>query len=89
MSGDIAFFFMALTAIIRVCIISDITSIIELFPCREHRQQSVRLHTSEFSDTDDKPNKVKFTWCYAENRPFINLHESPGIFNDKFNPVFS
>lgn len=45
--------------------------------------------TSEFSDTDDKLNKVKFTWRFAENRPFVNLYELPGIFNDKFNPVFS
>lgn len=45
--------------------------------------------TSEFSDTDDKPNTVKFTWRFAENRPFVKLYESPGIFNDKFNPTFS
>lgn len=45
--------------------------------------------TSEFSDTDDKLNKVKFTWRFSENRPFVKLYESPGIFNDKFNPVFT
>lgn len=45
--------------------------------------------TSELSDTDEKLNSVKFTWRFAENRPKIAVSQSPGIFNDKFNPTFS
>lgn len=45
--------------------------------------------TSEISDTDEKPNSVKFTWRFAENRPEVNIPTSPGIFNDKFQPPFS
>lgn len=45
--------------------------------------------TSELSDTDEKPNSVKFTWRFAENRPKIAVSQSPGIFNDNFNPTFS
>ena len=45
--------------------------------------------TSELSDTDEKLNSVKFTWRFAENRPKIAAPQSPGIFNDKFNPTFS
>lgn len=45
--------------------------------------------TSELSDTDEKPNKVKFTWRYAENNIKIRTPRTPGIFNDKFNPTFS
>ena len=45
--------------------------------------------TSEISDTDEKLNSVKFTWRFAENRPKIAAPQSPGIFNDKFNPTFS
>lgn len=44
---------------------------------------------SELSDTDEKPNKVKFTWRYAENNIKIRTPRTPGIFNDKFNPTFS
>ena len=45
--------------------------------------------TSEISDTNEKPNSVKFTWRFAENRPKVNIPTSPGIFNDKFQPPFS
>lgn len=45
--------------------------------------------TSELSDTDEKPNSVKFTWRFAEIRPKVNIPTSPGIFNDKFQPPFS
>jgi len=45
--------------------------------------------TSEISYTDEKPNSVKFTWRYAENRPKVKIPTSPGIFNDKFQPPFS
>jgi len=45
--------------------------------------------TSELSDTDEKLNSVKFTWRFAENRPKVAVPESPGIFNEKYNPTFS
>lgn len=45
--------------------------------------------TSELSDTDEKPNSVKFTWRFMENRPKVSLKESPGIFNDKFQPPYT
>lgn len=45
--------------------------------------------TSEISDGDEKLNTVKFTWRFAENRPKVSVPQSPGIFNDKFNPIFS
>jgi hypothetical protein len=45
--------------------------------------------TSELSDTDEKLNSVKFTCRFAENRPKVAVPESPGIFNDKFNPTLS
>ena len=45
--------------------------------------------TCEFSDTDEKLNKVKFTWRHSANRPLMEAPLSPGIFNDKFNPTFS
>ena len=45
--------------------------------------------TSEISDGNDKLNSVKFTWRFADNKPKVAARNSPGIFNDKFNPVFS
>lgn len=45
--------------------------------------------TSELSDSDEKLNKVKFTWRYAVNRPVLQAREDPEIFTDKFNPQFS
>lgn len=45
--------------------------------------------TSELSDTNEKLNSVKFTWRFAENRPKVAVPESPGIFNEKYNPTFS
>lgn len=45
--------------------------------------------TSELSDTDEKPNKIKFTWRYADNSIKNRTPQTPGIFNDKYNPVFS
>ena len=45
--------------------------------------------TSEISDGNDKLNSVKFTWRFADNRPQVSVPDSPGIFNDKFNPIFS
>lgn len=46
-------------------------------------------YTSEISDGDEKLNSVKFTWRFADNRPMVTLPETPGIFNDKFNPIYS
>lgn len=45
--------------------------------------------TCEVKDTDDKLNSVKFTWRYADNRPYLRLSASPGIFTSPYNPVFS
>lgn len=45
--------------------------------------------TSELSDSDEKPNSVKFTWRFMENRPKAQLKSSPGIFNDKFQPPYT
>lgn len=45
--------------------------------------------TCEVQRGDDKLNSVKFTWRFAENRPKVAVPESPGIFNDKYNPTFS
>ncbi|MCM1163367.1 MAG: hypothetical protein NC339_03855 [Muribaculaceae bacterium] len=45
-------------------------------------------YTSELSDSDEKPNSVKFTWRFAENRPKALPPCSPDIFNDIFNPTF-
>ena len=45
--------------------------------------------TCEISDKDDEPNTVKFTWRYADNTPQLLLTQSPGIFNEIYNAVFS
>ena len=45
--------------------------------------------TCEFSETDEKLNKVKFTWRHSANRPLMEAPQTPGIFNDKFNPTYS
>lgn len=46
-------------------------------------------YTCEFSDTDEKLNKVKFTWRFADNKPSVDAPTTPGIFNQNFNPTFS
>ncbi len=46
-------------------------------------------YTCEFSDNNEKLNKVKFTWRFAENTPSVEAPTSPGIFDDKFNSIFS
>ncbi len=43
--------------------------------------------TSELSDTDDKPNSVKFTWRFKDTRPKFNARYSPGIFDTHFQPL--
>lgn len=45
--------------------------------------------TSEISDGDEKLNSVKFTWRFANNLPDVAVPQTPGIFNDKFNPIYS
>ena len=45
--------------------------------------------TSELSDTDDKPNSVKFTWRFKDTRPKFNARYSPGIFDTHFQPPFA
>lgn len=45
--------------------------------------------TSEISNGDDKLNSVKFTWRFVHNLPGIALSDTPGIFNDTFNPIYS
>lgn len=46
-------------------------------------------YTCEMSDSDEKLNKVKFTWRFADNTPTMEKPSTPGIFDDKFNPVFT
>lgn len=45
--------------------------------------------TCEVSDTDEKPNTVKFTWRYEDNRPIVRLSASPGIFTQEYQLPFS
>lgn len=45
--------------------------------------------TAEFSDTDEKPNTVKFTYRFADRSIKCDVPSSPGIFNHNFNPTFS
>ncbi|MCC8120352.1 MAG: hypothetical protein LIP09_16655 [Bacteroidales bacterium] len=45
--------------------------------------------TFEVSDSDEKPNIVKFAWRYADNRPLVRLSSSPGIFTNHYNYSFS
>lgn len=45
--------------------------------------------TCEFSDSDEKLNKIKFTWRHSANRPLMEAPLTPGIFNDKFNPTYT
>lgn len=45
--------------------------------------------TSEISNGDDKLNSVKFTWRFVHNLPGIALPDTPGIFNDTFNQIYS
>ena len=45
--------------------------------------------TCEVQNGDDKLNSVKFTWRFAENRPYVRLSASPGIFTSPYNILFS
>ena len=45
--------------------------------------------TCEMQNGDEKLNKVKFIWRYADNRPIVRLSASPGIFTSPYNPVYS
>lgn len=43
----------------------------------------------EVSDTDEKPNTVKFTWRFEDNRPIVRLFASPGIFTQEYTLPYS
>jgi len=43
----------------------------------------------EISDSDEKPNTVKFTWLHTDVRPLLHLDPSPGIFTSQFDYRFS
>ncbi|MCM1142087.1 MAG: hypothetical protein NC453_26250 [Muribaculum sp.] len=45
--------------------------------------------TCEISDSDDKPNTVKFTWRYTDNRPIVRFSASRGIFTSPFDYRYS
>lgn len=45
--------------------------------------------TCEVSDTDEKPNTVKFTWRFEDNRPIVRLSASSGIFTHEFTLPYS
>ena len=45
--------------------------------------------TCELSDSDEKPNTVKFTWRYTDNRAIVRFTASRGIFTSPFNYVYS
>lgn len=45
--------------------------------------------TCEIQDGDEKLNKVKFTWRFADNRPLVRLSASPGIFTSPYNIVYT
>lgn len=45
--------------------------------------------TCEVSDTDEKPNTVKFTWRFEDNRPIVRLSASPGIFTHEYTLPYS
>lgn len=45
--------------------------------------------TCEVSDTDEKPNTVKFTWRFEDNRPIVRLAASPGIFTKEYTLPYS
>ena len=45
--------------------------------------------TCEIQNGDEKLNKVKFTWRYADNRPIVCLSASPGIFTSPYNITYS
>ncbi len=45
--------------------------------------------TCELSDSDEKPNTVKFTWRFEQNRPFHDYKFPNGTFDNHFNPIFT
>lgn len=45
--------------------------------------------TCEISDSDEKPNTVKFTWRYTDNRPIVRFSASRGIFTSPFDYRYS
>lgn len=45
--------------------------------------------TCEITDADDRNNRVKFTWRFADNRPVLRLSASKGTFTSPYDPTFS
>lgn len=45
--------------------------------------------TCEMQVGDDKPNTLKFTWRYADNRPSVLLSASTNVFTEHYNPTFA
>lgn len=45
--------------------------------------------TCEISDSDEKPNTVKFTWRHCDNRPIVRFSASLGIFTSPFDYRYS
>ena len=43
----------------------------------------------EVSDTDEKPNTVKLTWRYADNRAMVATQCYPGIFRSPYTLPYS
>ncbi len=49
----------------------------------------ITASTCEIQDGDEKLNYVKFTWRFADNRPFMQLPHYPNIFSETYNNTFS
>lgn len=45
--------------------------------------------TCDISDSDEKPNIVKFTWRYTDNRAIVRFSASRGIFSSPFDTRYS
>lgn len=45
--------------------------------------------TCEISNCSEKPNSVKFTWQYSDNRIVANITIIRGVFNESYNLIFS
>lgn len=53
------------------------------------RQVLITDSTCEISDGDEKPNSVKFSWRFADNRALVRLSPSHNVFcSPPFNPIF-
>lgn len=45
--------------------------------------------TCEVSDSDEKPNTVKFTWRFCDNRPIVRFSATRGIFTAQYDLRYS